>query len=145
MHIMMCPVLRLRNIPCCPWCSMHKYKTKHTTDLGEMMDKNEFWECEEMEIFRMDEPVELSQAPRKSFTLKEAVEIGKLLGIDWSKSKFTPEEFRKGLDVELEHGRRNPQTNVTGDDPLLTGKIALAHLNEFPDYYERLSKVEAAM
>jgi hypothetical protein len=48
-----------------------------------------------------------------------------------------------GLEVELEHGRRDPATNVTGDDPILTGKIALAHLNEFPDYYTRLGRMEA--
>jgi len=47
-----------------------------------------------------------------------------------------------GLEVELEHGARDPETNVTHDDPLLTGKIALAHLNEFPDYYTRLAKME---
>jgi hypothetical protein len=48
------------------------------------------------------------------------------------------------LHVELEHGTRDPETNVTGDDPVLTGKIALAHLNEFPDYYTRLGKLEEA-
>lgn len=47
-----------------------------------------------------------------------------------------------GLDVELEHGIRNPITNVTDNDPILTGKITLAHLHEFPDYYTRLSKLE---
>jgi len=46
------------------------------------------------------------------------------------------------MDVELEHGLCAPETNVTGDDPLTTGKIALAHLNEFPDYYDRLRKLE---
>jgi hypothetical protein len=46
------------------------------------------------------------------------------------------------LDVELEHGLVDPSTNVTGDDPILTGKIALAHLNEFADYYTRLEKME---
>ena len=48
-----------------------------------------------------------------------------------------------GLDVELEHGRHDPATDVTGDDPVTTGKIALAHLNEFPDYYTRLARMEA--
>jgi hypothetical protein len=47
-----------------------------------------------------------------------------------------------GMDVELEHGTENSVTNVTDDDPLLTGKIALAHLNEFPDYYTRLHEME---
>lgn len=79
---------------------------------------------------------------RKSFTLQEAERIGKMLGIDWKTSKFDAEQFRTGLDVELEHGRRDMLTNVTNDDPILTGKIALAHLNEFPDYYIRLAKME---
>ncbi|MBU1036686.1 hypothetical protein KKF32_01455 [Patescibacteria group bacterium] len=76
----------------------------------------------------------------KKFTNAEAKQIGEELGIDWS--KFDIEQFRMGLDVELEHGLHDPQTNVTDDDPLITGKIALAHLNEFPDYYTRLLKME---
>jgi hypothetical protein len=76
----------------------------------------------------------------KHFTLEEAKKIGKLLGIDWS--KFDVEQFRMGLDVELEHGLTDLKTNVTQDDELTTGKIALAHLNEFPDYYTRLQKME---
>ena len=66
--------------------------------------------------------------------------IGAKLGIDWR--RFDVEQFRMGLDVELEHGLHDPSTDVTGDDPILTGKIALAHLNEFPDYYTRLEKME---
>jgi hypothetical protein len=77
---------------------------------------------------------------KKGFTVKEAEEIGKELNINWG--KFDIEQFRLGLVVELEHGLRSPETNVTGDDPILTGKIALAHLNEFPDYYTRLGKLE---
>ncbi len=77
---------------------------------------------------------------RKSFTAKEAKQIGEQLGIDWS--KFDVEQFRMGMDVELEHGLVDPHTNVSNDDPLTTGKIALAHLNEFPDYYTRLKKME---
>ena len=46
------------------------------------------------------------------------------------------------MDVELEHGSQDPQTDVTGDDPIVTGKIALAHMKEFPDYYERLAHME---
>jgi hypothetical protein len=79
---------------------------------------------------------------RKSFSSAEARAIGEQLGIDWS--RFDVEQFRMGMDVELEHGTRDPHTNVTGDDPLLTGKIALAHLNEFPDYYTRLEEMEQA-
>ncbi len=77
---------------------------------------------------------------KKNFTADEAKKIGEELGIDWS--KFDLEQFRRGMDVELEHGTRDPHTNVTNDDPLTTGKIALAHLNEFPDYYTRLDKLE---
>ena len=77
---------------------------------------------------------------RKPFTAKEAKEIGEKLGIKWD--KFDVEQFRAGLDVELEHGTRDPKTNVTNDNALMTGKIALAHLNEFPDYYTRLEKME---
>lgn len=78
---------------------------------------------------------------KKSFTAEEAKKIGEQLGIDWS--KFDVEQYRIGMNVELEHGSQDPVTNVTNDDPLTTGKIALAHLNEFPDYYTRLKKMEA--
>ncbi|MEM3556006.1 MAG: DUF5661 family protein [Candidatus Micrarchaeia archaeon] len=76
------------------------------------------------------------------FTKEEAERIGRAIGIDWKRSKFKLEEFWKGLHVELEHGRKDPLTNVTNDDPVMTGKIALAHLNELPDYYTRLEKME---
>jgi len=78
----------------------------------------------------------------KRFSTEEAKKIGETIGIDWSKSKFDIEQFRIGLEVELEHGSRDPVTDVTHDDPLLTGKIALAHLNELPDYYTRLALME---
>jgi hypothetical protein len=77
---------------------------------------------------------------KRHFTVEEAEEIGKRLGIDWT--KFDVEQFRRGMDVELEHGTVDLKTNVSNDDPLTTGKIALAHLNEFPDYYHRLDKME---
>lgn len=79
---------------------------------------------------------------RTSFTLNEAGLIGEYLGINWNSSPFDLEQFRKGLDVELEHGRISPATDVSNNNPIITGKIALAHLNEFPDYYERLAKME---
>jgi hypothetical protein len=79
----------------------------------------------------------------KSFTTDEARTIGEEIGIDWSSTPFDLEQFRMGMDVELEHGLHDPLTNVTDDDPLVTGKIALAHLNEFADYYTRLAKMEA--
>ena len=72
--------------------------------------------------------------------MEEARITGEQLGIDWS--KFDIDQFTAGMEVELEHGTVNPLTNVTNDDVLLTGKIALAHLNEFPDYYTRLLKME---
>jgi hypothetical protein len=77
---------------------------------------------------------------KQHFTTEQAREIGDKLGIDWS--RFDVEQFRMGLDVELEHGLHDPSTDVTGNDPILTGKIALAHLNEFADYYTRLEKME---
>ncbi len=69
--------------------------------------------------------------------------LGWVLSVDWDASPFDVEEFRKGLDIELEHGRSEPATDVTHDDPILTAKIALAHLNELPDYYTRLAKMES--
>jgi hypothetical protein len=71
----------------------------------------------------------------KKFTLPEAMDIACQLGIDFNKVGFTPEEYQEGINIELEHGTVDPDTNVTGDDPLVTGKIALAHLNESPVYY----------
>jgi hypothetical protein len=82
-------------------------------------------------------------AERKSFTVEEARQIGKEIGIDWSSSPFDVEQFQAGMDVELEHGLHDPATNVTDDDPQVTAKIARAHLNEFPDYYTRLARMEA--
>lgn len=77
---------------------------------------------------------------KRIFTEEQAKNIGEQLGIDWS--QWDVEQFRYGMDVELEHGTVDPHTNVTDDDPVITGKIALAHLNEFPDYYTRLKQME---
>jgi len=77
---------------------------------------------------------------KKEFTSEEAKEVGEKLGINWE--DFDVEQFRIGMNVELEHGTRDHETNVSDDDSLMTGKIALAHLNEFPDYYDRLEKME---
>ena len=76
------------------------------------------------------------------FSVDEARRIGAEIGIDWDAAPFPPEEFHAGLAIELEHGSRDPETNVTNDNPVLTGKIALAHLREFPDYYTRLERME---
>jgi hypothetical protein len=80
---------------------------------------------------------------RKGFTADEARRVGEQIGIDWSSAPFDVAEFQAGMDVELEHGSHDLATNVTDDDAIVTGKIALAHLNEFPDYYVRLAKMEA--
>ncbi len=77
---------------------------------------------------------------RQEFAEKETKRIGTKLGIKWD--KFDSDQFRRGMNVELEHGTKHPSTNVSNDDLLTTGKIALAHLNEFPDYYDRLEKME---
>ena len=81
---------------------------------------------------------------RRGFTEMQARAIAALIGLDLNGAAFDVNMFRRGLDVELEHGRRDPQTNVTDDDPLITGKIAWAHLKELPDYYTRLAAMEAA-
>jgi hypothetical protein len=72
---------------------------------------------------------------------EEARSIGMQLGVNWTQIDL--EQFRRGLEVELEHGTHDPETDVTGDDPLLTGKIAWAHLKEIRDYYTRLDRLEA--
>jgi DNA-directed RNA polymerase alpha subunit len=77
------------------------------------------------------------------FTGDEARVAGERIGIDWSTSPFDVEQFRTGMDVELEHGTQDPETNVTNDEETMTAKIARAHLNEFPDYYRRLAIMEA--
>ena len=79
---------------------------------------------------------------RTTFTTEEARRVGEEIGIDWGSAPFDVEQFRMGMDVELEHGLHDGGTNVTDDDPVVTGKIALAHLNEFPDYYTRLERME---
>ena len=75
----------------------------------------------------------------RTFTTDEARQVGEAIGVDWDRAPFDVEQFRIGMNVELEHGRHDPATDVTGDDPVVTGKIALAHLNEFADYYTRLA------
>jgi hypothetical protein len=79
-------------------------------------------------------------SPKRKFNPDEAKRIGDALGINWAEVRL--EEFQAGLGIELEHGARDLETNVTDDDEIQTGKIALAHLKEFPDYYTRLAKME---
>jgi hypothetical protein len=76
------------------------------------------------------------------FTPEQARSYGEEVGIDWSTSPFDVEQFRSGMDVELEHGLHDNETNVTDDDPQVTARIAWAHLKEFPDYYTRLERME---
>ena len=78
-----------------------------------------------------------------TLTPDEARAAGERIGVDWDASPFDLEQFQMGMNVELEHGTRDPETNVTDDDVTMTAKIARAHLNEFPDYYTRLAKMEA--
>ena len=78
----------------------------------------------------------------KKFSKPEAWAIGERIGIDWEIGRVDLEQFRMGLNVELEHGTVSPATDVTGDDESMTGKIALAHLNEIHDYYTRLEAME---
>lgn len=79
---------------------------------------------------------------RAGFSADEARRVGEEIGIDWASAPFDVEQFRTGMEVELEHGLHDLLTNVTDGDPVVTGKIALAHLNEFPDYYTRLARME---
>lgn len=79
-----------------------------------------------------------------AFSLDEATMVAEEIGIDWTTAEFDADQFRRGMEVELEHGTHDPRTDVTHDDPLITGKIAWAHLLELPDYYDRLEVMEAA-
>ena len=74
----------------------------------------------------------------KIFTLEEAQEVGNQIGVNWV--KYNLEQFRIGLGVE--HGIINPAANVNNDDLIAAGKIALAHLNEFPGYYDRPGRMK---
>ena len=76
----------------------------------------------------------------KKLNSKDAKKIGDDLGINWNEVDIN--EFTKGVNIEFEHGTKYPETNVTKDDKKLTGKIAWAHLKEFPDYFTRLEKLE---
>jgi hypothetical protein len=85
--------------------------------------------------------MELPMSEERRTSTEEARRVGDEIGVDWH--RFDLEQFRAGMDVEYEHGSHDPQTDVTHDDPIVTGKIALAHMKEFPDYYDRLERMEA--
>jgi hypothetical protein len=91
-------------------------------------------------VTRAAEPILHLMSERQRTSIEEAKRVGDAIGVDWE--RFDLEQFRAGMDVEYEHGSHDPQTDVTGDDPIVTGKIALAHMKEFPDYYERLERME---
>ncbi len=76
------------------------------------------------------------------YTKNDAIKFIKLTKLDISRELFDINDIVNGLNVEAEHGSRDTRTNVTNDDLITTGKIALAHLYEFPDYYKRLQKME---
>jgi hypothetical protein len=137
MYKLTCPSHQTGNGANCQYCPIYSDNSFYSPYMyREMPMDDEF----EDEIFLEGEPMDMMDEPKKSFTREEAIEIGEELGITFD--KFDVEQFRMGLDVELEHGRRDPNTDVSGDDPVITGKIALAHLNEFPDYYTRLDRME---
>ena len=85
------------------------------------------------------------RTPRHSFSVEQARAVAVEIDLDLDAAAFDVDAFRRGMEVELEHGLRDPATNVTDDDPLITGKIAWAHLKEFPEYYERLEAMEQAV
>ena len=78
---------------------------------------------------------------KRQISVEQARSVGKQLEIDWTLIDL--EQFRRGLEVSLEHGAHDRETNVTSDDLILTGKIAWAHLKEIRDYYTLLDRLEA--
>jgi hypothetical protein len=78
----------------------------------------------------------------RSITTEQAAEVADAIGINFETVGFDLGQFTRGMRVELEHGSRDPETDVTHDDPIVTGKIAWAHLKELPDYYDRLAEME---
>jgi hypothetical protein len=80
---------------------------------------------------------------QERFTVEQAQAVATEIGLDFDEVAFDLEQFRRGMEVELEHGSHDPMTNVTNDDPIITGKISWAHLREMPDYYDRLDAMEA--
>ena len=90
-----------------------------------------------------EEEVGTMTGPRVGYTNEQVAAVAGEIGLNLAEAPFDIDQFRRGMEVELEHGVRDPVTNVTNDDPMITGKIAWAHLREFPDYYDRLAVMEA--
>lgn len=111
-------------------------------DYGPCVDcyANCIYHLENENDFRFRE--EEKEEDDKEFSKDEAAAIALLLGIDFARQRFDLNQFWMGVNVELEHGKRDKETDITSDDPIITGKITLAHLNEFPDYYTRLKILE---
>lgn len=144
----MCPYWCAGTNPMCHYCTIYRNQSYDISEEDDELENYTMESTEENDFKDIDYHMEEDlmrhpHHPKTCFTTEEAIEIARELGIDFT--KFDVEQFRMGLDVELEHGTRNPKTDVTGDDPILTGKIALAHLNEFSDYYTRLVKMEACI
>ncbi len=87
--------------------------------------------------------LKLGNITKKNLTDNIAHAIGIIVGIDWDNVKFTPIDLKEGMFIEYEHGSKDTDTNITNDDPIITAKIAWAHLKENPEYYQLLRKVEA--
>lgn len=116
----------------------HEDKKRNNTG-GTLVHKPKpFPKCPEW----LSEDLRNPAAPRTTFSSKEAADAAVILGVDFAEAPFDLEQFRRGMVVELEHGLRDPKTNVTNDTLLVTAMIALAHLNEIPDYYYRLAAME---
>ena len=81
---------------------------------------------------------------KKRYSEDEARDTALKIGISWDNVKFNLKQFIVGMNVESEHGKHDLKTNVTNDDPIITGKIAWAHLKEISDYYDRLALMEKA-
>ena len=74
--------------------------------------------------------------------IKETNKIGDYFGLNWK--IIDRHEWHYGMNIELEHGTSAGIANITNDKPIMTGKIALAHIMEYPDYYARLKRMEAS-
>ena len=81
-----------------------------------------------------------TQLSSPEVTLEEARIVQKAIGAE--AAEVSPEQFRRGLEIELEHGLQFSDANVSNNHPLLTGRIVLAHLKEMLDYYLRLEVAE---
>lgn len=116
-------------------------KSKDTVGVydEDLMEANEsFKRSSDQKMFKSI--VEALSKPKISFSKEEAKEVGDQLKVDWNKVDL--DQFHKGMNVEVEHGKVDKETNVTDDNKIKTAKVALAHLKEVPDYYTKLKKVE---